>query len=86
LEQDEILSIANSWFGPAAAEALVRGGTALTVLRTMAVNRTLAGMTMTPAVERILEDLLAEGVDIRAIVAARGSTDPEKFNDYKRLI
>jgi hypothetical protein len=36
-------------------------------------------MPTTPSVERILEDLLAAGVDIRAILAAAGSTNPEKF-------
>jgi hypothetical protein len=41
-----------------------------TVLRTMAVNRVLAGMTLTGAVERIPEDMLAAGIDIREIVAA----------------
>jgi hypothetical protein len=81
LEPDEIRAIASRWLGPVTAETLVRDGTALTVLRTMAVNRVLAGMTMTPAVERILEDLLAAGIDIRAILA--GSSNAEKF---ERLI
>jgi len=41
LEQSEIRAIASRWLGPVAAERLVQGGTALTVLRTMAVNRVL---------------------------------------------
>jgi hypothetical protein len=28
-------------------------------------------MTLTPAVERVLEDMLAAGIDIRGLVAAR---------------
>ena len=83
LEQSEIRAIASRWLGPVAAERLVRGGTALTVLRTMAVNRTLAGMTMTPDVERVLEDLLAVGIDIRGIQAARGSTDMARAPDER---
>jgi hypothetical protein len=55
----EIRSIARHWLDPFSAKTLVHGGHE--VLRAMAVVRTLAGMTITRAVERIREDMGAVG-------------------------
>ena len=67
------------WFWPMAVRCSP-------VLRPMAANRVLAGIPQTWAIKRILEDMIASGIDISVMAGTYGSKDPETFDEHERLL